>query len=177
MAITKAHGDIMSSRRQTVADLRRRGLTYEKIAAQAGCSVPTVCRDVEHLRRQWRERAAGDYDAMMADEYANLEAVRAAAWESFEKSKTVLEPAGDARLLEIARRTTETIVKLLGLDDPVAFSAKRVSGEQGSESKIDLVTVIVDDRKELEDLEDENGEIRLSSFAQRVADSAKVQHN
>ena len=160
--------DAILARRADVARLRNAGMRMEAIARELNVSVATVSRDCDVLRSEWRARAAGKYDDLLAAELEQLVSVRQHAWQGFEESKNPLRPEGCNKMLELVRKSTADIVKLLGIDDPVAFNAKRVSGDDESGLSVDVVEIVVQDRGELADLRDEAGNISFTAFRARM---------
>jgi hypothetical protein len=110
------------ARRDAVAAGLQRGLTERQIAAEVGCSLATVSRDVQAVSEEWRERYAGKRDAMVDLETARYDTALAALWPGVEKGH--LENVDRFLKLSVARR------ELLGLDAP-----KR------AEQKVEVTTV------------------------------------
>ena len=107
----------------------------------------------------------------MSEELGQLEVARQEAWTGWERSKSVLRPEGDVRFLEMVRKTSGDIIKLLGINDPVEFNAKRVHGEDGSDAHVDVVEIVVSHRDELKEITDEHGTISLRAFKERLKQS------
>jgi hypothetical protein len=117
--------------------MRLKGATIRDIAAELDVSVATVLADLRHVERDWRERAVADYDMLVAEQMARLDAVLCAAWDAFYKSQQpqtrqtrVVDPVfgrvrrimvqevertGDPRHLQVVCRAIEARCKLLGL--------------------------------------------------------------
>ena len=77
---------VVLRRRQEVCALYVKGWTQSEIANRVGCSITTVCQDLQSLRRQWQESAAKDFAARQSEELARLDHLERVAWQAWERS-------------------------------------------------------------------------------------------
>src|ERR1019366_8308517 len=99
-------------RRQRVAGLYLRGQSQWQIARELSIGQATVSRDIEQLRKQWRQAQSLQIDAIQERELAKIDLIEIEAWAAWEKSKANKE------------RTTK----------------ERSSGESATNSKVVVVT-------------------------------------
>ena len=138
--------------RQMVARLSLEGLSTHKIAEKMNVSQRTVCRDLDVIRREWRERSVEMLDEVKARELAKLDRIEAEAWEAYwrtttNKEKRVVErrpgpkggdytkietegQAGDPRFLKIILDCQERRAKILGTDAPTKVAATSPDGAE-----------------------------------------------
>jgi len=88
----------MAERRARVFRLYARGKTMRQVAEEAGTSLATVCRDVNHVLDAYRLAALQDAHHHVARELARLAAIEAELWDAWERSK------GEATETTTARR-------------------------------------------------------------------------
>src|SRR5262245_9683334 len=81
----------VEARRAAVVSLALQGLTQVEICDRLGMDrsrQPTISRDLAAVEKGWRAAAVKDRAAAKAFELAKIGAVEAAAWESWQRSKT-----------------------------------------------------------------------------------------
>jgi predicted transcriptional regulator len=130
-------------RRKAAAEMYMRGLTQQEIALALGCDKSLVCRDLQEVRRQWRESAMRDWDEAVGQQLEELERLREQYWEAWERSKQdrtrrrrrkrkageskdsvrevstyVEQRDGNPKFLAGVMQCIERRCKLLGLDAP-----------------------------------------------------------
>lgn len=98
--------DQIAKRRTAVALMRTSGSTEAEIATQLKVSKTTVCRDLQHLREEWRQENLGAIDRQMVED---LERIRIAL-----QSLWPLVLAGDTRSHLQAERWMRFRSELLG---------------------------------------------------------------
>jgi hypothetical protein len=101
-----------------VAKLYVRGLTQQRIADHLNVTQQTVCRDLKIIRREWRRVMAEEYATLAAEQLPRIDAIEAAAWDGWERSRRD-GGAGDPRFLKAALSCVERRCKLIGADAPV----------------------------------------------------------
>jgi len=138
--------------RQQVAKLSLEGLSTYAIAAQMNVSQRTVWRDLEIIRKEWRDRSVEMIDEVKAKELAKLDKVEAEAWAAYWRSTTDREKrvaemrpgpsggkftkietegqAGDPRFLKIILDCQERRAKILGTDAPTKVAATNPDGTE-----------------------------------------------
>ena len=117
MANNSSENGVIEYRRRLVASLlvrfptiRQREMQYQiggKVQnADTGkpYCLGTINNDIKEIKKDWRERAAQDYDGWVAQELAGLDELEAEAW--------------NLKKLDIVIRCKERRAKLLGLDQP-----------------------------------------------------------
>jgi predicted transcriptional regulator len=77
----------IAQRRQQVAELYTKGWFQTAIARELSISQPTVCQDLQAIRKQWRESAIRDFDAARELELQKLDRVEREAWAAWERSQ------------------------------------------------------------------------------------------
>ena len=83
---TKEHR-VVNDRLARVAELLCKGLSKNRISRELKVSNATVCRDVEFLEEEWRQRFARDIEVHKARMLMELAYVRSQAWAEWERSK------------------------------------------------------------------------------------------
>lgn len=73
--------------REQIARLALQGWQQSAIARYLEIPPCTVCRDMEALRRQWRESALQNFDQLRGQQLSELELVKAELWAAWEQSK------------------------------------------------------------------------------------------
>ena len=76
-----------------MAELYVKGWFQTAIARELAISQPTVCQDLQAIRKQWRESAIRDFDAARELELQKLNRVEREAWAAWERSQ---QPAQSA---------------------------------------------------------------------------------
>lgn len=124
-------------RRQQVADLYLQGWTQTAIAEQLHVAQPTVCDDLQRIRKEWRESAIRDFDETRAIELLKIDRVEREAWAAWQRSQQPSQSAvvtgdgpqkqtrrslkhqiGDPRFLDQVSKCISQRRALLGLDAP-----------------------------------------------------------
>lgn len=138
--------------REQVAKLSLEGFSTHAIASKMNVSQKTVWRDLEVIRKQWRERSVEILDEIKARELAKLDKIENAAWECFyrsigthEKRVAELRPGkqggkfskieteelnGDPRWLTVILNCQERRAKILGSDAPAKVAATNPEGTE-----------------------------------------------
>lgn len=75
------------SDREAIAKLALQGWTQPAIARYLEINQSTVCRDLEAIRRQWRESALQNFDQLRGQQLSELELVKQELWAAWEQSK------------------------------------------------------------------------------------------
>jgi len=149
MAVSRAKKAEVARRRRAVSDLYIQGHSQVAIAEQLGVSQPTVSTDLQCIRRQWRESAIRDLDALRERELRKLDAVELEAWKAWQRSqrpsqaavmttdgtnqktqKKVAEQVGDVRFLDQIQKCVAGRRSLLGLDAPVKVAPTSPDGDE-----------------------------------------------
>ena len=108
-----AKGMEIEERRAKVAALLVRGVSYRNIAIEVGVkSTQTVWADVQAIMDEWRKYHLSDINKLMVVELQKTLEVEAAAWEEWERSKTVKDKV----------RVTEAVLADVDPDDPTLLS-------------------------------------------------------
>ena len=124
-------------RRQQVADLYLQGWTQTAIAEHLHVAQPTVCDDLQKIRKEWRESAIRDFDETRAIELLKIDRVEREAWAAWQRSQQPAQSAvvtgegtskqtrrslkhqiGDPRFLDQVSKCISQRRALLGLDAP-----------------------------------------------------------
>ena len=111
-------------------------------------SQPTVCQDLQAIRKQWRESAIRDFDAARELELQKLDRVEREAWAAWERSQQPAQSAvvsgdgtgharkslhtqhGDLRALETVLKCNAARRAMLGLDAPTRIAPVMPNGEE-----------------------------------------------
>jgi predicted transcriptional regulator len=127
------------SHREEIAKLVLQNWTQTAIANFLEIGQSTVSRDLQEIRRKWRESAIRDFDEAKAIELAKIDLLEAEYWQQWEKSKqpkrsqkheegdrtkvTVTEEnrCGNPAYLNGVLACIERRCKLLGLDAEVKY--------------------------------------------------------
>src|SRR5712671_208116 len=80
-------------RRKQVADLYLQGWTQIAIAERLGVKQPTICEDLQGIRKQWRESAVRDFDLAREMELLKCDRVEREAWAAWERSQKPAQSA------------------------------------------------------------------------------------
>src|SRR5260221_7975920 len=80
-------------RRKQVADLYLQGWTQIAIAERLGVKQPTICEDLQWIRKQWRESAVRDFDSAREMELLKCDRIQREAREAWERSKKPVQSA------------------------------------------------------------------------------------
>jgi len=122
-------------RRKQVAELYLQGWSQPAIAAQFAVSQPTICADLKAIRKDWRESAIRDFDALRDRELQKLDLIEREAWGAWERSQKPAQSAvvtgegqaqrarksmqhqyGDPRFLQLINQSIGQRRAILGLD-------------------------------------------------------------
>lgn len=134
---------------ERIAALYLEGKSQRTIAAEVGISQSTVCRDLEKLRQEWREKANIDFDQAVAEQLAKIDHLEATYWDAWERSlkpmvRTATDEAtgkeqrvetsrdGDPRYMEGVMNCIRERSKLLGLYLPQKFSETTPEGAESA---------------------------------------------
>ena len=77
---------VIQERRTRVAEQWMRGIPQYRIAQVEGVDRPTVCRDLEKIRQDWKEQRAASYDVRLDEEVARINRLERIATEAWERS-------------------------------------------------------------------------------------------
>lgn len=138
-------------RRRAMGDMRLRGLSVRKIAAEFNLSERAVTRELDALERQWRESGLRDFDRAKGTELARLDHLERTYWRAWDESKrerterrteqlgsakdkldggvrmamrTETPATGDPRFLEGVRWCIAKRCELLGLNAPLEVDVR-----------------------------------------------------
>ena len=154
---------------QRQAEVVRRWLTGDSlrtIGDDLGISQVTVMRDLNRARETWKEETAKSYDELLPEKLAQLEAIRAAAWEGWKRSLKVTKrktktntthsegfsetesttrelSTGDPRFLAQLEKCLRLECQLRGMLD------KDASGGQGTSAEV--VEIVINTKAEHEE--------------------------
>jgi hypothetical protein len=138
-----------AQRRRKVADLYLKGWTQEAIARFFDVSQATVSRDLDEVRREWREAATIDFEESLCSALQKLDLLEREAWGAWQRSQTPLTSAvrtegggdkgvtsrsslknshGDPRFLDLVHKCVAQRSLLLGL-----HAAAPASGDDAHE--------------------------------------------
>ena len=139
----------ITQRRQHVAELYVKGWFQTAIARELVISQPTVCQDLQAIRKQWRESAIRDFDAARELELQKLDRVEREAWAAWERSQQPAHSAvvsgeaggqhtrkllrsqhGDLRALETVLKCNAARRAMLGLDAPTQIAPVMPDGQE-----------------------------------------------
>jgi hypothetical protein len=133
-------------RRQRVAELHLQGWSQQCIANEVGTVQSVVFNDLKQIRKEWREAAIRDFDAMRDEELRRLERIEKEAWSAWERSqkpqqsarvsdkeggkghKTVKAQVGNPRFIEVVLKCIESRRAMLGLDAPTKIAPTTPDG-------------------------------------------------
>jgi hypothetical protein len=139
----------ITQRRQRVAELYVKGWFQTAIARELAMSQPTVCQDLQAIRKQWRESAIRDFDAARELELQKLDRVEREAWAAWERSQQPAQSAvvsgdgagqhthkslhtqhGDLRALDTVLKCNAARRSMLGLDAPTRIAPVMPDGRE-----------------------------------------------
>lgn len=128
------------------AEMYLQGKTLLEIGQRVGVSYVQVHKDLNEVRRRWRETSVRDFDAIRDEQLAKLDKLEATYWDGWARSIAVKkkesserrtgtgesgrpveinkaqivreERVGDPRFLDGVQRVIERRCKLMGLDAP-----------------------------------------------------------
>jgi hypothetical protein len=122
-------------RRKQVAELYLQGWSQPAIAHQMEVSQPTICADLKAIRRDWRDSAIRDFDALRDRELQKLDLIEREAWGAWQRSQKPAQSAvvtgegheqkarksmkhqyGDPRFLNLINNCIAQRRAILGLD-------------------------------------------------------------
>ena len=145
-----------------IASRYLKGETQAAIASSLGINQSTVSRDLAILRDSWRLSAIRDFDELVAEQLAKIDALEAEYWQAWQRSVTVKETIknesgenakgpwtksvtsrevllGDAAYLAGVERCIAARCKLLGLDKPAKAEVEISSNEGLSRETIETI--------------------------------------
>jgi len=100
--------DIAAQRRAKVAKLLAQGKTQREMAAEVGCGLTTINRDLKALRKEWVRAHLEHTQEAMADDLYRIRVALAAVWPEVEK--------GDLAAVDRAVSLLSLRAKLLGFE-------------------------------------------------------------
>ncbi len=83
----------VAERRKIMADLVLKGWTQSAIAAHLRVNQSTVARDLDEIRKQWRESALRDFDLAREQEIRKMDLVETEAWAGWLRSQGPIQGA------------------------------------------------------------------------------------
>lgn len=104
---------------ERIFDLRKRGLTYLKIAAEMGMSVRGVTASFHKALAEFKRTVGQDVEEIRATELARLDSIQAKLWPK----------RGDPRVADTLIRLFHRRSMLLGLDAPAKIAPVMPDGE------------------------------------------------
>jgi Trp operon repressor len=96
----------VADRRKTIADLLLKGWTQKDIAAHVRVAQATVARDLDEIKRQWRDAAVRDFDQSREQELRKLALVESEAWAGWQRSQAPVQAASLSEGKEGSRRSS-----------------------------------------------------------------------
>ena len=96
----------MAERRKTIADLALKGWTQTAIAAHLKVAQSTVARDLDDIRRHWRESAIRDFDEAREREIRKMDLVESEAWAGWLRSQGPVQAGSLIEGKDGSRRTS-----------------------------------------------------------------------
>ena len=162
MPLKKSKKLELAIRRQRVAELHLQGWTQQAIAEDVGIVQSVVFNDLKHIRKEWRESAIRDFDAMRDEELRRLERIERESWEAWERSqkpaqsariaeggtgkghKTVKGQVGNPKFLDVVLKCIESRRSMLGLDAPTKVAQTTPDGKAlSSEERQTVINAIL----------------------------------
>lgn len=145
-----------------IASRYLKGETQAAIANALGINQSTVSRDLAALRMVWRESATRDFDELVAEQLAKIDALEAEYWQAWQRSVTTKETIrnesgenakgpwtksatsrevliGESSYLVGVERCIAARCKLLGLDKPAKAEVEISSNEGLSRETIETI--------------------------------------
>ncbi len=133
----REHAQIVRDRR-VISVLYLQGMLQADIADNLNLSPATICRDLQALQAEWLERTRENFDALKAQEIANVDQLERTYYDAWLRScedaetvqqvgdkegvdkitKTRKEQIGDPRFLSGVQWCIERRCKILGIDAP-----------------------------------------------------------
>lgn len=103
----------VAERRVHVAKLYLEGKTQQEIADTFGINQSSVCRDLEAIRKMWRESAVADIGERQEIELAKIDHVEEQAWKAWNQSVESNKYA--ARFMKVILDCVDRRCRILGL--------------------------------------------------------------
>jgi DNA-binding CsgD family transcriptional regulator len=163
------HMTVISEERQArVATMFLQGSSMRQIGREIGVSVHTVSKDLMRARKEWKSEAAKTYEERLPEKLAELNAIRAAAWEGWKRSlrpESIISKesnetkdgnferrgrkrkttAGDPRFLQRLESILRTECQILGMLDSDVTENNSVT--------VNAVEIVINNAKEKEQFE------------------------
>jgi hypothetical protein len=161
-----AHKLAVLQRRKKVSELHVQGWSQCSIAEHLAVRQSTICEDLRHISKAWRESSIRDFDAARDLEIQKLNRIEREAWDAWERSKqpakmatvdgpngssktkrTVRDQYGDPRFLEVIEHCVAARRELLGLDAPTKIAPTTPDGRPlTNEQRLTLINSILIER-------------------------------
>jgi hypothetical protein len=127
----------LERRRRLVAEMYLKGLAQSEIAVELRISQATVSREIDALKRDWRDLSRADLNEFHARELRKIELIEREAWEAWKRSQAPGEgessaDKGDPRFLELVNKCIAQRASLLG------FPARGPEREGQSDDSVSL---------------------------------------
>jgi hypothetical protein len=162
----KAGSILIDQRRERVAESYLRGRRQYEIAEAEGVVDSVITKDLQAIRKKWRESSVRDFDEHVSRELDKIDLLEREHWEAWERSKkektvsrtskkTGKNPADEASIekqqrdgnpafLEGVLKCIERRCKLLGLDAPEKF--KDVTDPERRRDRLDSLLASLRER-------------------------------
>lgn len=101
----------ISARRMKIAKLYLQGWYQWDIAKEIGCDQSTVSRNLEAIRKQWKEAAVRDFNEAKEKELAKIDVLEQTYWESWMRSLTEKETTSTKRTKRDKQTADEASIK------------------------------------------------------------------
>ena len=96
----------VAERRKSIADLVLKGWTQMAIAAHLKVAQSTVARDLDEIKRHWRESAIRDFDEAREQEIRKMNLVETEAWAGWLRSQGPVQAASLTEGKDGSRRSS-----------------------------------------------------------------------
>lgn len=107
MSVTRAQQHAIDSRRRQVAALYLQGLTQAEIADRVGVCQKTVSNDLAAVRAQWQAARTADFDSVVCEQLARIDAAEAFAWQQLHNPPVVTRAEQSERVGDNGTVTTD----------------------------------------------------------------------
>lgn len=137
-----------------VMRLYLRGFTYREIAKKVGTHYDRVMKLIHHVRDEWTEQYAADFDRYAIEQLKKIDLVEKAAWHGWNKSlqdsvvatdgehantRTATQ-SGNPVYLKTVLDCIERRCKLLGLDAPERHALTDAAGNDIDPERLSVAT-------------------------------------
>lgn len=101
----------ISERRALIAKFYLQGWYQWDIAKEIGCDQATVSRNLDAIRKQWKDAAIRDFDEAKEKELAKIDVLEQTYWESWMRSLTEKETTSTKRTKKELQTSDEASIK------------------------------------------------------------------